>query len=342
MKKFLLPEEGQFYKANLHCHSTYSDGKLAPEELKKIYKEEGYSILAYTDHNVLISHSELADESFLPLNGYELDVTEVLEPETAFCFRKTCHFCLIALDPDNLTQVCFHRSRYFGKAAPHAGEVVFDDSLPDYERVYTPECINDMMKKGRDSGFFVTYNHPTWSLESYEQYMAYEHMNAMEICNNSCLAMGYNDYNPRVYDDILRSGKRILCIATDDNHNGHPRESGRWDSFGGFTMIKADRLEYKPVTDALVKGNFYASQAPLIHSLWFEDGKVHITCSDARCISMDTGIRKSTIVYGQNGAPVTEASFDITKEMVYFRLTVTDERGKHANTNAYFTDELFD
>ena len=35
MKKFLLPESGNYYKANLHCHSTYSDGRLTPEELKE-------------------------------------------------------------------------------------------------------------------------------------------------------------------------------------------------------------------------------------------------------------------------------------------------------------------
>ena len=33
-KRFLLPEEGQFYKANLHCHSTRSDGKLTLEQLE--------------------------------------------------------------------------------------------------------------------------------------------------------------------------------------------------------------------------------------------------------------------------------------------------------------------
>ena len=30
MKKFLLPENGNFYKANLHCHTTISDGRLTP------------------------------------------------------------------------------------------------------------------------------------------------------------------------------------------------------------------------------------------------------------------------------------------------------------------------
>ena len=34
MKKFLLPETGNYYKANLHCHTNISDGNLTPEEMK--------------------------------------------------------------------------------------------------------------------------------------------------------------------------------------------------------------------------------------------------------------------------------------------------------------------
>ena len=38
------------YKANLHSHSTLSDGCLTPEEMAAAYREQGYSILAITDH----------------------------------------------------------------------------------------------------------------------------------------------------------------------------------------------------------------------------------------------------------------------------------------------------
>lgn len=41
---------GNWYKGNLHCHSTISDGELSPEELIRLYEEEGYSFLAITDH----------------------------------------------------------------------------------------------------------------------------------------------------------------------------------------------------------------------------------------------------------------------------------------------------
>ena len=83
MKKFLLPESGNYYKANLHSHSTVSDGARTPEELKALYKSKGYSIVAYTDHNVLITHLELTDETFLALSGTELDVNNADKTKTS-------------------------------------------------------------------------------------------------------------------------------------------------------------------------------------------------------------------------------------------------------------------
>ena len=66
--KYLLPYKN-FYKANLHCRSTLSDGALTPERLKEIYKDKGYSVLAMTD-NEPISHKALCDEDFLVLSGF--------------------------------------------------------------------------------------------------------------------------------------------------------------------------------------------------------------------------------------------------------------------------------
>ena len=65
MKKMLISKEKNFYKANLHCHSTVSDGSKTPAELKEMYMQRGYSIIAYTDHDILISHQDLTDEKFL-------------------------------------------------------------------------------------------------------------------------------------------------------------------------------------------------------------------------------------------------------------------------------------
>ena len=33
---------GNWYKGNLHCHTTDSDGSLTPAEVVQYYKKEGY------------------------------------------------------------------------------------------------------------------------------------------------------------------------------------------------------------------------------------------------------------------------------------------------------------
>ena len=61
MKKYLLPKDGNFYKANLHSHTNVSDGAFCPQDVKKVYLEHGYSIVAFTDHDVLMPHYDLND-----------------------------------------------------------------------------------------------------------------------------------------------------------------------------------------------------------------------------------------------------------------------------------------
>ena len=332
MRKYLLPESGSFYKANLHCHSVISDGHLTVEEIKEQYKAHGYSVVAFTDHDVLIPHNDLTDENFLALNGYEMEINGE--------GGKTCHLCYIALENGNFRQVCWHRSAYlFGNAPKYRDKVEFVNE-PDYIRNYDHMCINDMIKKGREHGFFVTYNHPVWSLEDYPEYIGYDGMNAMEICNYGCFIEGYPEYDSKVYDDMLRAGKRIYCIGADDNHNHRPQDDPKYDSFGAFIMIKADKLEYRTVTGAMEKGFFYASQGPEIKSLWYEDGRIFIETSPAFRIDFSYGVRRAESYVAGDGKYVEKASALVPKDCIYVRVTVTDERGRHANTNAYFTDDL--
>ena len=55
----LIPEQGKFYKVNMHCHTNISDGKRSPEEVKEFYKKAGYSAVCFTDHEVLVPHKDI-------------------------------------------------------------------------------------------------------------------------------------------------------------------------------------------------------------------------------------------------------------------------------------------
>ena len=154
MKKYLLPQTGSFFKANLHSHSTVSDGDLTPKQMKELYLNNGYSIIAYTDHNIFSDCNSLTDEHFLALNGSEEDVKT---PDSV----KKCHLGFIALDREDNKRVSF------------AG----------LQREHTTEYINNMISRGREGNFFVIFNHPVWSMEEYTDYITFNGMHAMEIKN---------------------------------------------------------------------------------------------------------------------------------------------------------------
>ena len=336
MKKYLLPQTGNFYKANLHCHTNVSDGALLPLEVKEKYKENGYSIVAFTDHDIIIPHLELNDDNFLALNGCELKIKEI--GDCAGRFLKECHLCMIAIEPDNFFQPWFYPTRFVERnIEEYEKRAEFKGYVDTKDTKYSPQTINKIIKTFKDNGFFVTYNHPTWSLENYTQYSYYQGMDAMEIVNNSCCVLGQPEYNDRVYDEMLRLGKKIYCVAADDNHN---RCADGDDSLGAYVMIKADNLEYRKITDALIKGNFYASTGPEIKELYYEESEIFVNCSDAEYISFTTEGRRARRISASDGKPLNNASFKILPDDGYVKITITDKNGKKAYTNAYFVDDL--
>ena len=72
-------ENKPFYRGNLHCHTTESDGVKSPEEAIAIYQDFGYDFLALTDHRkVTVKRRQMAGKMLL-LPGIELDY--MLGPE---------------------------------------------------------------------------------------------------------------------------------------------------------------------------------------------------------------------------------------------------------------------
>ena len=313
--KHLLPQHGNLYKANLHCHTTCSDGRFTPEEIKAMYKEKGYSVVAFTDHGRAYPQSHLTDENFLALIGLEVGLGEYRKGDWRYNIRKNCDIGLISSDPE------------FRGTMGHE----------KYDGRYSPEVVNDIMRTYRNAGFFVTHNHPAWSLERYEDYKHYKYMHATEIVNYGSYAGGFSEHNEHVYDDMLMDGRRIFCLATDDNHN----REGRPDSFGAYTMIKAEKLDYQSIMEALFAGNFYATEGPEIKELYVDDDKVlHVVTSPAVRISINTPTKMRGFINSFDGEPVTELSWQLQSKCNYIRVVVTDEHGKNAYSNAYFLDDI--
>ena len=315
MKKILISADIPQYKANLHCHCRWAGGKFTPEELKAHYMAHGYSVIAFTDHTRLYGHNELTDGDFLALNGYELDFTE---PAPSYNVAKVCHLCAVCPDKDYLTPI----------------------DVPDCEDPYSAERINETIRRAKEAGYFVTYNHPVWSMESYPEYSRYHGMDALEIYNYSSDCGGWCDYVPQVYDDLLRLGNRIGCTATDDNHDHLPEEHPLFDSYGGFTYIMAPTLTYADVFRALKSGDYYASMGPRFLEVIAEDGQLRVKTSPVFRMQLSTKYRRAEAAGAPFGETITEAVFSVRPDDGYVRLDIVDEYGRHADTRAFDVAEL--
>jgi len=71
---------GEFRKAQLHCHTTNSDGAFSPEKLLRMYRDAGYSFVCITDHNRVTRYEELNGRDFVAIHGTEDTVSRFLPP----------------------------------------------------------------------------------------------------------------------------------------------------------------------------------------------------------------------------------------------------------------------
>lgn len=329
MKKILLDKNKKYYKANLHCHSTKSDGVMTVKEIKEHYKKNGYSVIAFTDHEHLLDNSYLNDDEFLTITSCEIAIKEFKEISTLKKRdMKVCHLNFYAKEAKNTDTPCYNS--VYDHYVRDEYEDLIKHSCGEYERKYSPEDISKMIAIANKNGFLVSYNHPRWSLENATDYLGYKDLWAIEIYNNACSIGGLYEYDINVYDDFLRDGQKVACIAGDDNHElSH--------TCGGYIMINAEKLDYKSIINALENYDFYASTGPVITNLYIEDDVAYMTFEKGEYAVMSTKGRRveKQLAYNPEGENTVKFKI-LPDEDVYVRFDVVDKFGKRANTCAYF------
>ena len=322
MIRWILPEKGTFYKANLHCHSTDSDGKFTPEQLVEGYRSHGYSVLAITDHDRMGDRRSLNRDDFLVLHGYEYSHC------SAQMRGRTVHLGMIARDPETVTappRILFEAGK----------EGMNEDSG-------FSASLNQVIARARTEGFLPVYNHMRWSLESEADLLSYEGLFGMEVFNYFSEILGVDEDNMAPWLTALRRGKRLFALMADDNHNlcRAPslclNEIDPWDcSFGGWVCIKAQSLTYEHIISALERGDFYASSGPAFESLYVEDNVLKIRSSPVCSVGVNTANRKAFSHWSKTER-FTSAEFPLRGDEEFLVVTLTDERGRRAVSQPYF------
>lgn len=333
---FISRDDRQF-KANLHSHTTLSDGNLTPEQSVEAYKAHGYQILALTDHEAPYVHHRFTTEDFLMITGYEAYIRPSSE-----CiidrFGPEIHMNLFAKDPDNLTFIgydpnyCKYLSEDYVKSLPLSCDLG--------PRQYSPEYIQNFIDCAVENGYLVTYNHPCWSMERSEDILNLNNIFSLEVFNQCSVTENACEDNLALYDALLRRGKFWYLHGADDNHNFAPLGDYLSDSFGAWTMILAPELTYSAIIEALENGRFYASTGPIIHSLEINDGRAKLEFSNAVRVIMHASAKYCKNVWKPDGSEFNCAEFEIPDFVPYVYFTVLDKSGKKAYTHAIRREEF--
>ena len=310
----VLPRSGNLYKVNLHTHSTCSDGKFTPEQLKEYYMSLGYNAVAFTDHRNCIPHTDLTDEKFVALTGLELDFNQNDEQGRQI---KVVHMNALAAQPDTACS--------------------FQSMTLDYD------LINKTVADLKKDGFFVTLNHPVWSNMCNADIAAIQGFDAMEICNSIALMFNNFSDDSALYEYFLRSGGKAIPIAADDCHRKYADGTPFAEYGKSFVMVKAEERTYDAIFRAITTGACYASTGPKIENLWLEGNILHVECSPVFGVYVHSKYLNKKAQQVEKTDCITHATFDIShirEASPYFWVQLRSADGEKAWATPYWFEKL--
>jgi hypothetical protein len=174
------------------------------------------------------------------------------------------------------------------------------------------------------------YCHPEWSNTSAREFENMKGNFAMEIWNSGCAIEDDMDTDAAYWDEILRSGKRIWGVATDDGHamNQH---------CNGWVVVNA-QPDIPSILAALNDGAFYSSCGPEIKDFYIDGDRVVVECSPAAKIRLHRSFMPTAVKRSEDGSLV-RAEFTINRSIEsYIRVSVGDKEGRLAWSNPIYLD----
>ncbi len=302
MRHQAFAKPGEFFRGNLHTHSTVSDGALDPGEVCRRYGEAGYDFLCLSDHFVGRYGYPVTDTTGHRTNRF----TTILGAEMhtgAMNNGEIWHILAVGLPPD---------------FAPSGQE--------DTTVRAGGETGPDLAHRCAEAGAFVAIAHPEWNGMTTGDARMIEAADAVEIYNHGCHVESDRGYGVAVYDKLLSEGRRLTACATDDAHFHGP------DHFGGWVMVKAEANEPTALVSALKAGEYYASTGPELHDFRIEGDKVVVECSPAENIIAIGANAASRVAHG-NGLTQAELPLERFHKGGWVRAAVQDAAGKRAWSN---------
>ena len=220
-----------WYKGNLHCHSSRSDGQATPEDVGKYYRLQDHDFLGLSDHNRFTPPAQWAEPAGL------LGI-----PCCEYTGETCCHVVAVGVTQP----VAPAPSR---RRKPRAKATIIQDGID----------------RTRAAGGIPVVCHPAWRWTlDYAEMAALRRCNHFEICNASpdCNAYPVPGFEPldNLWDRLLTAGHRFFGLANDDAHDYFRPYAPRAPVGGlGYNVVQTPTLTVRHVVEAIRRGRFYAT-----------------------------------------------------------------------------------
>lgn len=348
MKKDCFGGPGQWYKGNLHSHTTNSDGHLTPAQAVALFRQYGYSFLCLSEHDYYTDlRAELDRDDFILLPGVEASSWLVQLPSDPAALQE-----LAALKEKNASMpelVQFCRTHGAGLRKTHhihgilgneaMQKAAGDNVLHHGERLTPPVAVGDwdglqaaqqLTDYLKSRGCFTTYNHPTWSRVEMADVVGLQGAWAVEVYNYGTEVECGEGYDTVFWNAMLQKGTQVGCFASDDNHN----PAKFFDALGGWVCVKSEELTHEAIVNHLLAGDYYASSGPEIMRWGVDGNEVYLECSPAARINFIAGglVGGSETIL-EHESPLTHGLHTLHGGESWIRVEVIDHQGRHAWTN---------
>lgn len=179
---------GSWFKGNLHCHTTRSDGRVTPDQRVLDYAERGYDFLAITDHERVTTVANNPTEMTLITSG-------------EFSARNPW-------------------------AGP--GFHVVGLGVPSHLLVLPDMAVQEVVDEIRRAGGIPIIAHPYWCGLTIKDLERVDDFAGIEVFNTTCGNGIGKPLSTVHWDDLLAAGRRPWGTAVDDCHFADLDTYGGW------------------------------------------------------------------------------------------------------------------
>jgi len=324
--------KAKWFKGNLHCHTTESDGNATPEFVTRWYRRHGYDFLVLSDHN------------HLTLLEYGAGKRRFKRP--------------LMIPGEEIS------AQIMGGTVPiHINGIGISRVLEPIDAGGVLPTIQANVNAILGAGGIASINHPNfhWAF-GHEEIKQVTGASLLEIFNahpatNTWGGSGRPSH-VEIWDRVLSADRVIFGVATDDSHQYTDFTPAMDNPGRGWVVVRAKELSQEAIVEGLASGDFYSSTGVMLTDLELSPDILRVkvrTEGDkvygVKFTGRDGAILAESVVFGplfgpsgedtpgppwDRGTSESEATYRPRGDEGYVRATVSAPDGYHAWTQPVF------